>query len=562
MLWKPIKNKQELKEIIQILTIQYNIEEIYLNIYNGQTSLFELIILVSNKYVKALDTLVPKILNSIKEYPQYKIRCYIAFQAKNSIGAGNLFLFTTCQPQKLIYKKEGSDFVPIPKNMNYAKCKELAIALRDQEQQKVDEFKEGYYHFKMQGKYGLASFMLHQAIELTYRYLELLLVAKERITHSIRIHHVYLKSISSVYTGVFDENDKNDILLLEVLEDIYRGARYENDFLIYPDILKHLELKMEKLHVNAKKVSTYIISSFDQQYATPSPVHHRDCLFTKKFDNVFNYNNYLKDVIEQMTHDISEPFNIYVFGHHCMSFHIDSIVYNDEPSFTHDDYFNLMVISEIDIKEQIVILQEELNKHFRISVSLLFFTKDQVQKQLDSNNPYFHHLLQKEEALLYSGLDQIEWRFHIKNGVHTKDDIEKLMINWYQRENNASGFLNGGMGIEHSEEAAIKVLLYHKSMMQALLGLLEYFLGYTPYQQKFKYLYNLCCNFCHFPNDIFPRFTEEEKKIFNEFANLPENVHSKKLSYMDWEETFRYEARCKRFLKECSKLVRNETSNG
>ena len=148
------KNKQELKEIIQILTIQYNIEEIYLNTYDGQTSLFELIILVSNKYLKALDTLVPKILNSIREYPHYKVRCYIAFQAKNSIEAGNLFLFTTCQPQKLIYKKEGSDFVPIPKNMNYAKCKELAIALRDQEQQKVDEFKEGYYHFKMQGKIG------------------------------------------------------------------------------------------------------------------------------------------------------------------------------------------------------------------------------------------------------------------------------------------------------------------------------------------------------------------------------------------------------------------------
>src|SRR5690606_17109894 len=155
-----LKNQENLEKIISQITSKYNIEQIYLNTYNRDHLPYELIILVSNKYVKNLGDLVPKIVNTIKEYPQYKVICYVAFQAKNKIREGNLFLFTCCQPQKLLYKKENSEFRPIPENFDYIKCKERAIGVRHREQQKIDEFKEGYYHFKKRGKYSLASFML------------------------------------------------------------------------------------------------------------------------------------------------------------------------------------------------------------------------------------------------------------------------------------------------------------------------------------------------------------------------------------------------------------------
>jgi len=180
-----MKDQHALSPIINLLTSKYNIEQIYLNTYDREILPYELIILVSNKYVKTLGDLVPKIVNTIRQYPQYKVMCYVAFQAKDKIREGNLFLFTSCQPKKLVYKKENSEFVPIPENFDFTKCKELAASLKNREQQKIDEFKDGYYHFKEKEKYPLASFMLHQAVELTYRYLELLLIAKERVTHSI-----------------------------------------------------------------------------------------------------------------------------------------------------------------------------------------------------------------------------------------------------------------------------------------------------------------------------------------------------------------------------------------
>lgn len=260
-----MKEQNVISSIVNLLIPKYNIEQIYLNMYDRDILPYELIILVSNKYVNNLGGLVPKIVNTIREYPQYKIMCHVAFQAKDKIREGNLFLFTSCQPQKLIYTKEESEFVPIPKNFDFTKCKGLAIALKNREQEKIDEFKEGYYHFSVRGKYSLASFMLHQAIELTYRYLELLLVAKERITHSIRCHHLYLKEISSIYAGVFDEDDHNDIVLLQVLEDIYRSTRYEDNFEIDLDTLKRLEVKMEALHANAEQIFEGIIALFERK---------------------------------------------------------------------------------------------------------------------------------------------------------------------------------------------------------------------------------------------------------------------------------------------------------
>lgn len=556
-----MKEQENLENIVSKITSKYNIEQIYLNTYDRDILSYELIILVSNKYVKTLGDLVPKIVNTIREYPQYKIMCYVAFQAKDKVREGNLFLFTSCQPQKLIYKKENSEFVPIPESFDFTKCKELAIDLKNREQQKIDDFKEGYYHFSEKGKYSLASFMLHQAVELTYRYLELLLVAKERVTHSIRCHHLYLKEISSIYAGVFDEDDHDDIVLLQVLEDIYRSTRYEDNFEIAPEMLKRLESKMEALHRNGVQIFEHIISSFEKNHTEN---HHlidqahylpREITISKLDDNA-----YLKDAVEQLKLSISEPIAIYLFGHRARSFFIEGINERETTGIC-DYYFDLLVVSETDIREQLSSLRPLINERLGISLFLLSFTQDEIQKHLDKNSPFFHRVLYGNESLLHTGLEVSGWHFHESKGLRTKQEVETARTSWYQRKDNAGGFFNGGKAIDNSEEVVIKVLLYNQAMEQACLGLLEFFYGYTPYQHNLNHLYNLCCSFWYFPNDIFPRATEEDKRLFKEFVHVVKNVRYEGLSYIDWDEAYRYEARCERFLDECTKLVRGTFSN-
>ena len=551
---------ENLENIISTITSAYAIEQIYLNSYDRDSLPYELIILVSNKYVKTLCDLVPKIMNSIRAYPEYKVMCYVAFQAKDKIREGNLFLYTSCQPHKLVYSKEDSDFVPVPKNFDFARCMELARDLKNREQHKIDEFKAGYYHFKEKGQYTLASFLLHQAMELTYRYLELLVVAKERITHSIRCHHLFMEEISSLYAPIFDEDNPDDILLLERLDDIYRSTRYKNHFEIDPSVLAQLEVKMELLHQNGEQMFTLMRSSFEQHHRENQPLIDQASYPPATIAlGKLNDNAYLKAVVEQLKVGIPYPIAIYCFGHRERTFITEGINVR-EPHRMCDYYFDLLIISETDIREQLSQVQPSIQAHTGVNLFLLAFTKEQVQKQLDKNSPFFHRVLDGKQTLLHAGMDVSGWRWHASMGVRSKQELDLAKISWYQRGDHARGFLHAGHSIDQTEEVVVKVLLYNQAIEQACLGLLSFFFDYTPYQYHFTHLYNMCCSLWYFPNDLFPRSTEEEKRLFKEFADLVKYVRYQGISYIDWDEAYRYEARCEHFLEACNKLFQDSLS--
>ena len=154
---KKHKGSPALEQIVFEISQKFNIEQIYLNRYDRDVVPNELIILMSNKHLRTLGLLVPQVISTIKNFPNFKVKCYIAFQVKDKIREGNLFLFSSCQPDKLVYQKESSNFTPIANNLNFTKCLENALELTDRELRKIDEFREGYYHFKKIKKYSLAA---------------------------------------------------------------------------------------------------------------------------------------------------------------------------------------------------------------------------------------------------------------------------------------------------------------------------------------------------------------------------------------------------------------------
>lgn len=558
---KKLKQKEQpnLEQIVLSLTEKYNIECIYANKLDDTDMCYELVILVSNKYVKTLGELVPMIVNTIKDFGDYRVLCYLAFQAKDKIREGNLFLFTSCQPDKLVYQKEGSDFSPIPDNFDSKKCIELTNSLRSRETQKTDEFREGYFHFKEQEKYAMAAFMLHQTIELTYRYLELLLTAKERITHSIRCHHRFLQEACTFYPDIFDDEKNEDIYLLQMLEDVYRATRYEDNFQIDLETLLRLELKMETILSTAETIFKRVIRAFEEHHALKDKISEQDAKpskFKRKGAFEYNRNNLLNSVLSHIQSPIDGNINVFLFGNRTRRFDMHGINMKNENQGIIDYYYDLLVVSESDIREQVGNIQAAINQEPGISVLLLSFTHDQIQRELNKNNPFFHQALQYTEPLFCTENYSISWAFHKNDGTRTEEEMDEARKNWYQRENNASGFYNGGKAIEDCEEVEIKVLLYNQAIEQACLGLLEYFYDYSPYLYNIKHLYSLCSSLWAFPNDIFPRSTEEEKLLFDEFAQTVKDTRYQGWSSVDWDEAYRYDERCERFLEQCSNLVR------
>lgn len=541
---------KELSLVINSVTSKFNIEQIYINTYKREYTPYELIILVSNKYVRTLGEVVPKIVNTIREFPEFKVLCYVAFQAKDKIREGNLFLFTSCQPNKIVYKREESVFEIISKDLDFNKCEELATGLLDREQQKINDFKDGYYHFKELGKYPIAGFMLHQVIELTYRNLELFLLGKERITHSIRSHHLYLKDINVDYNGVFDDENEEDINLLQMLENIYRATRYEDNFYVDIEMLGQIESKMKTLIVHSKEIIDKALGRFEEIGETYLKIVHEQLQVESTKESVEDINS-LCCLVNRMKEYLLIDTAIYLFGQRKRSFFMEGIAATVDDGDTHYDLF---IVSDVDIRERVANLQANLNESLDVSVLLISFTKEQVQKQLDNNSLFFHKALQFNTPLFCSENLQFDPCFHENNGIAVIED-DRIKIAWYNRQRNAKAFLHGGARIDESEEIGVKVLLYNQAIEQACLGLLEFYLGYNPYQYNLKHLYDLCCSFWVFPNDIFPRSTVEEISLFNDLVDTVQDVRYKGNTDVDWDEAYRYEARCERFLEECSEIV-------
>ncbi|WP_156305785.1 HEPN domain-containing protein [Sphingobacterium endophyticum] len=276
MISKELNKDEKLYEVIQILTSNFLIECIYRSDFHGSTGHIELFLLVSNKYVNIIGEITPKMINSIRSFDTYHIKCFVAFQTREKIKKGNLFLFSTCQPENLVYQKRDSKFSAIPNDFDPMKCFDLFQKLQEREAQKIDEFRDGYYHFKARSHYPMAAFMVHQVLELTYRNLEIMLTGKERITHSIRSHNMALQIIYPYLRPVFDFDRRSDNDLLRTLEEIYRATRYEDGFQIAPEALERIEKKMDALRELSDSISIKITTNFRHHYPIADQTNHMD----------------------------------------------------------------------------------------------------------------------------------------------------------------------------------------------------------------------------------------------------------------------------------------------
>ncbi len=549
----PVTLETELGPILKMLTMHFNIEEIYLNRTNDGSVSDQMVILVSNKYVQTLGEIIPQIRSKMKGYPDFAILCFVAFQARERIRQGNLFLFTSCRPQALVYKKEGSDFSVIHNGFDLESCIRLARESWEREKIKVDEFFQGF-QFLIEKKYhSCAAFMLHQAMELTYRALEIALVAKEKLTHSIRCHHRLMDSTCPMYKGVFDEENERDIELLHILEKIYRASRYEDSFQVDPATIGLLEQKMESLRKVAKMIFSDIIQKCTDhngadQVSLICPDQQKDMQVVP--EELFN----LERIIELTEKSLSGKVDILIFGHRERSMSVQRSISSGYGEGT-AVYYDMVLVTVRDQRNAVSSLEARINQAKGPKVTMLSYTRDQVQGMLDSNSPFMHRVIAMDENPTEVGQGGENWRLHPNLGIRTAEENERALRNWKFRWNNSNGFLEAARAMEQMDHLMVKINLYNQSFEQACLGILEIVQGFIPYQYNLRHLLNLCNSFWNFPGELFLRDTPEEKRFFGDLVNAVRDIRYRREFAGEWEDAYRYELRLERFLVKCEALV-------
>ena len=108
-------------------------------------------------------------------------------------------------------------------------------------------FKEGAAFFLEKGLYSQATFMLHQYIELWYRYAALFIMGKERKSHSIKELQTYVRSFSTGLGNLFNTEIEEEQHLLRLLDNAYISTRYENNYHINKEQILKIQEKADTI---------------------------------------------------------------------------------------------------------------------------------------------------------------------------------------------------------------------------------------------------------------------------------------------------------------------------
>ncbi|AYN68587.1 HEPN domain-containing protein [Euzebyella marina] len=165
-----------------------------------------------------------------KSHPNLRIRIYTEEQSEMALSRGSLyFLEHCCLGHTVFVRSEGGNLLDYPE-MNLGNILKRAIRYRASEMEKVGTFAHTADILIREGNHAIATFNMHQAFELGFRFLERMCMGKARVTHSIISHINYCQRYFPTLRPFPKTMDMENNELLLILEHSYSVARYGNEF--------------------------------------------------------------------------------------------------------------------------------------------------------------------------------------------------------------------------------------------------------------------------------------------------------------------------------------------
>ena len=167
-----------------------------------------------------------------KEYPVFKIRIYTEATSETALEHGSLYFVEHCCLGFTLFAHSEGENIMDYKNLALNTLLKRAVRHYNTEMQKIDAFIKAADKLIAEKQYGIATFNLHQAFELTFRFIEQMCLGKSKITHSIISHIKYCDPFFPKFKPFSDVSkiDKSELLIL--LEHAYSVARYGDEYQI------------------------------------------------------------------------------------------------------------------------------------------------------------------------------------------------------------------------------------------------------------------------------------------------------------------------------------------
>ncbi|MDQ6482606.1 HEPN domain-containing protein [Dyadobacter sp. LHD-138] len=534
---------------IDQITARIDVERIYVHeIESVGTSETILTILIAKTCERSQSELYELVSPLFDQQQKIHVTLHQADWISEAVSNGNLYFCSICTRDKMIYSKEGSDFQLLPALLSQQQMLENARHQYGLEENKIKAFVDGAdFHLEKQN-YSQSAFMIHQAIELTYRAVELLITGRSKITHSIKAHQNYLEPYQTRLSNIFSPDCESDMELLRLLDQAYLSVRYENSYQISRLDVTALRSKVSEVKLAADETCVQILKNFQPLQAV----------------------NVLSETIKQTDHSNAGPdIPLSLIEQICGTLDVERIycfgkrTYQDSRYHPLDssqnghltrEHFDLLIITADQPARREVSLQNIINNKSgnQYSVLLLAVSLETLTRLLDANNRFFHHAMARAEVL-----HQKNERF-FAGPVPVYDESRTLLdckIHWNQRHSRADAFIAATEPAWEAGEQTVVVSLISQGVEQICLGLIFVFLGYQPDRHTLSHLFDLCSNFTPLLDDLFPRKTQLDQDVFKVLSDGARNVRYLARFSPDPTETGVLHQRLELLIKQSSELV-------
>ncbi|MBP0904037.1 HEPN domain-containing protein [Mariniflexile gromovii] len=181
----------------------------------------------SSSLTKELSSMVAKIFQEETDF-LYRI---LSFEyAHQQLKEENLFFVHGCTGDKLIFQNSDTELDSFHEYYATEKTKKNIQSLFERERDKIAAFLDGTTFFIEKNNLSHAAYMLHQHIELWFRYVSLFTMGKERKSHSIKELQTYIRTFTPELGNLFNTEIQEEQHLLKLLDDAYITTRYENNY--------------------------------------------------------------------------------------------------------------------------------------------------------------------------------------------------------------------------------------------------------------------------------------------------------------------------------------------
>ncbi|WP_445735307.1 HEPN domain-containing protein [Mariniflexile sp.] len=218
-----------------------------------------LIVILKGNCSSLTNELSSMIAKIFQEETDFLYRIFSFGYAQQQLKEENLFFVHGCTWEKLIFHNSDTELESFHE---YHITEKTLINIQshfEKEHDKITAFLDGATFFIEKNNFSHTAYMLHQYIELWFRFVALFTMGKERKSHSIKELQTYIKTFAPELGNLFNTEIEEEQHLLKLLDDAYITTRYENNY--------HINLEqIHKIVGKANKMESLATSLFKNKW--------------------------------------------------------------------------------------------------------------------------------------------------------------------------------------------------------------------------------------------------------------------------------------------------------